>query len=105
MVKGFYQIPDIDYSKTFSPIIKLTTIKLVLALALWFKWSVKQLDVNKFFLNGDLTETVYMMQPSGFVDSKFPNHVCRLQTVLYDLKQSPQAWFNKLSNCLVRWGF
>ena len=63
----------------FSSVVKPTTIRLILTLALRFNWPVKQLDVNNAFFNGDLTKTVYMMQPPSFVDSRYPTHVCRLQ--------------------------
>lgn len=52
-----------------------------MSLAIQFNWSVKQLDVHNAFLNGDLHEDVYMSQPQGFVDAKYPTYVCKLQKV------------------------
>lgn len=52
MTKDFQQNPGIDFSKTYSPIFKASTIRLILTLAIQFKWKVKQLDVNNAFLNG-----------------------------------------------------
>jgi hypothetical protein len=46
-----------------------------------------------------------MEQPSGFVHSQYPNHVCLLHKSLYGLKQAPRAWFEKLSTCLISIGF
>ncbi|GJY86538.1 ribonuclease H-like domain-containing protein [Tanacetum coccineum] len=62
---------------------------MVLSLVVSHKWPIHQLDVKNAFLNGDLSETVYMYQPPGFVNARFPNHVCRLQRSLYGLKQAP----------------
>ncbi|GKA08668.1 ribonuclease H-like domain-containing protein [Tanacetum coccineum] len=55
------------------------------------QWPIHQLDVKNTFLNGDLSETVYMHQPPSFVDARFPNLVCRLQRSLYGLKQGSQV--------------
>ncbi|GJT43316.1 ribonuclease H-like domain-containing protein [Tanacetum coccineum] len=64
-----------------------------------------QLNVKNAFLNGDLSEIVYMYQPSGFVDSRFPHHVCKLQRSLYGLKQAPRAWFQRFAGYALRVGF
>lgn len=59
-------------------------------------WGIRQVDVNNTFLNGDLTEYVYMVQPEYFVDQSKLNHVCKLNKALYGLKQASCAWFQKL---------
>ncbi|KAH9733814.1 reverse transcriptase Ty1/copia-type domain-containing protein [Citrus sinensis] len=74
VAKGFTQVPGIDYEETFSPVIKHTTIRLVLALAVNLNWSMKQLDVRNAFLHGHLNETVYIEQPPGFINPKLPSH-------------------------------
>ncbi|GJS25500.1 retrotransposon-related protein [Tanacetum coccineum] len=69
----------IDCDETFNLVVKPTTIRIMLSLALTRHWPIHQLDVKNAFLNGDLSETVYMHQPPGFVDPRYPHHVCRLQ--------------------------
>lgn len=66
---------------------------------------LRQVDINNAFLNGDLTETVYMPQTEGFEDKRRPSHICRLKKALYVLRQTPRAWFDKLKNALYSWGF
>ncbi|KAD0286868.1 hypothetical protein E3N88_44505 [Mikania micrantha] len=96
VAQGFTQVPGIDYSQTFSPVVKAATIRIVLSLAVINGWNLHQLDVNNAFLHGALQEQVYMEQPPGFVDPEFPNHVFRLNKALYGLKQAPRAWFQRL---------
>ncbi|GJQ95498.1 ribonuclease H-like domain-containing protein [Tanacetum coccineum] len=94
-----------DFGETFSPVVKPATIRTVLSLAVSRKWPIHQLDVKNAFLNGDLFETVYMHQPLGFVDSRYPHHVCLLQRSLYGLKQAPRAWFQRFTGYATRAGF
>ena len=103
--KGFHQQPGIDYTETFSPVVKPTTVRTVLSLALSKNWFVRQLDVQNAFLHGCLLEEVYMTQPPGFNHPQFPNHVCKLQKALYGLKQAPRAWFSRLTTWLLHFGF
>ncbi|KAJ0856319.1 putative RNA-directed DNA polymerase [Helianthus annuus] len=105
VAKGFNQQPGIDYTETFSPVVKSTTIRVVLSLAVTKQWPLRQLDVQNAFLHGDLKEKVYLKQPQGFVDPLRPAHVCLLHKALYGLKQAPRAWFERLSSALLSLGF
>ena len=83
-VKGYNQKHGIDYKESFSPIVKMSTISCIQAIAANSKWKVHQLDINYAFLHGDLHEELYMKVPEG-IDYK-PNQVCLLKKSLYGLK-------------------
>lgn len=97
---GFSQCPGIVFDETFSPIIKPAIVCTVLSLAVSRNWPIHQLDVKNAFLHGTLAETVFCMQPSGFVDPAQPNSVCRLNKSLYGLKQAPCAWYSRFATFL-----
>ena len=105
VLRGFTQRPGIDYDETFSPVVKLATIRMVLTLALSCSWRIHQLDVKNAFLHGTLSETVYCVQPTGFVDPSKSNHVCRLNKSLYGLKQAPRAWHSRFASHITSLGF
>ena len=101
---GNKQIEGQDYKETFAPVIKMTTVRLLLRLVAANNWEMYQMDVNNAFLHGDLEEEVYMKIPPGYRHTH-PNKVCRLRKSLYGLKQAPRCWFKKLSDSLLRFGF
>jgi Reverse transcriptase (RNA-dependent DNA polymerase) len=70
VAKGYTQEEDLNFTDTFSPVIKSTIIHLILSLAVTNNWQIRQLDVNNVFMHGDLQEVIYMTQPTGFVDSQ-----------------------------------
>jgi len=92
VVKGYNQTEGLDYSDTFSPIIKPTTIKVVLAHVVSSHWPIHQIEINNSFLNGDLNEHMFMHQPPRFISIN-PNLVCKFEKVTYGLKQAPRSWF------------
>jgi hypothetical protein len=105
VARGFTQQHGIDYGDTFSLVVKPATVRLVLSLAVSRGWTLRQIDVSNAFLHGFLAETVYMQQPPGFEDAHYPSHVCKFQRSIYGLKQSPRAWYARLSQRLYRLGF
>lgn len=84
--------------------IKPTTIRLLLTLAVNKNWSIGQLDIQNAFLNGILEEEVFMPQPPGLEDPKYPHHVCRLLKTIYGHKQAPRAWNTRLTSALSVYG-
>jgi histone deacetylase 1/2 len=104
VAKGFLQTAGFDFTETFSPVIKPITIRIILTLAVTFKWQVQQIDINNAFLNGILQEEVYMTQPAGF-EASDKSLVCKLHKSLYGLKQAPRAWYDRLTQTLLNLGF
>jgi hypothetical protein len=95
----------VDYDETFSPVVKLATVRTMLSIAVCRDWPIQQLDVKNVFLHGTLTETVYCSQPTGFADPAHPDLVCRLKKSLYGLKQAPRAWYSRFASFLLSLGF
>ena len=105
VAKGYSQQEGIDYDETFAPVARLEAIRIFLAFAAHKKFKVYQMDVKSAFLNGELEEEVYVEQPPGFVDPRYPNHVYILDKALYGLKQAPRAWYETLTQFLLESGF
>lgn len=113
VAKGFTQTIGVDYFETYAPIAKMTTVRVVLALAANFNQYIHQMDVNNAFLHGVLTEEIYMKLPPGFQQLSsakftFPSDVelvCKLIKSIYGLKHAPRVWNDKLAKSLVQFGF
>ena len=86
MVKGIRQIKDIDFNEIFSPVVKMSSIRIVPNLVATLDLEVKEMDFKTVFLHGDLEEEIYMKQPDGFLVEGKEDHVCRLRKSLYGLK-------------------
>ena len=95
----------VDYDEIFSPVARMESIRILLALACHLKFKLYQTDVKTAFLNRLLEEDVYVAQPKGFIDPHFPNHVLYLKKTLYGFKQAPRAWYDRLTQYLVSHGF
>nr|GEY70785.1 retrovirus-related Pol polyprotein from transposon TNT 1-94 [Tanacetum cinerariifolium] len=102
---GYKQEEVIDYDETFAPVARLEAIKIFLAYASYVGFTVYQMDVKSAFLNGKISEKVYVEQPHGFESSEFPNHVRKLNKALYGMKQAPRAWYETLSKFLTQHKF
>lgn len=100
VAKGYVQEYGIDFEEIFTPVTRLETVRLILALSAKNGWGVHHLDVKSAFLNGELTEEVYVSQPEGFVQPGQEHMVYKLHKALYGLRQAPRAWYSKLSKCL-----
>ncbi|MCO5599980.1 hypothetical protein L7F22_054087 [Adiantum nelumboides] len=106
VARGFTQIPGMDYSKTFSPVLCITSFRVLIAIAALFGFLLHQMDVRTNFLNGDLQEEIYMSQPDrGYTSLQHPDYVCRLLKALYGLKQSPRQWYLCFHQCMISLGY
>ncbi|GJY41082.1 ribonuclease H-like domain-containing protein, partial [Tanacetum coccineum] len=103
VAQGFGQKEGIDYEETFSPVVKMVTIRCLLNIFVSNYWLVFQLDVNNAFLYGDLAETVYTKPLEGYFPSGYK--VFRLKKSLYSLKQAPRQWNAKLTSTVIENGF
>ena len=105
VAKGFTQTQGIDYDETFSPVAMIKSIRILLAIAAYYDYEIWQMDVKTAFLNGHLSEDVYMVQPEGFTDPKYPNRVCKLNKSIYGLKQASRSWNLRFDQKVKEFGF
>ncbi|KAJ9566883.1 hypothetical protein OSB04_002849, partial [Centaurea solstitialis] len=105
VAKGFTQTHGIDYDETFSPVAMLKSIRILMAISVYFNYEIWQMNVKTAFLNGKLTEDVYMEQPEGFEDPKNPNKVCKLLQSIYGLKQASRSWNLHFDERIKEFGF
>lgn len=98
VARGFSQRYGIDYDEVFAPVAKQQTLRMLLSVAGARGYEVKQYDVESAFLNGELSEEIYMRQPPGFKQS---NKMLKLRKSLYGLKQAARVWNEKLHEALT----
>jgi hypothetical protein len=96
VAKGYAQVAGLDFEETFAPVARLESIWILLAYAAHHSFKLFQMDVKSAFLNGPIKEEVYVEQPPGFEDDRYPDHVYKLSKVLYGLKRAPRAWYECL---------
>ena len=105
VAKGFRQVQGVDYDETFSPVVMLKSVRVLLAIAAFFDYEIWQMDVKTAFLNGNIEEELYMIQPEGFVDPKDAGKVCKLQRSIYGLKQASRSWNIRFDDVIKGFGF
>ena len=105
VVKGFSQKKGIDFDDIFSPVIKMTSIHIVLRIMATEDLHLEKPDVKKTFAHGDLDEEIYMAQPQGFKVKGKENLVCRLKKSLYGLKKAPRQWYLKFDSFMHEHGY
>ncbi|XP_074337415.1 uncharacterized protein LOC141674603 [Apium graveolens] len=105
VIQGFRQKEGIDYFDTYAPVARISTIRLLIALASIHNLVIHQMDVKTAFLNGELDEEIYIKQPEGFVMSGSEHNVCKLKKSFYGLKQAPKDWHQKFDSVVLSNGF
>ncbi|XP_010274374.1 PREDICTED: uncharacterized protein LOC104609701 [Nelumbo nucifera] len=104
VAKGYHQIEGVDYNDSFSPVAKVVTVRIFLAIAIAKNWALHQLDINNAFLHGYLDEEVFIQPPQGYTKAK-PHEVSLLKRSLYGLKQASRQWNVKFCVKLQAYGF
>ncbi|RVW94715.1 Retrovirus-related Pol polyprotein from transposon TNT 1-94 [Vitis vinifera] len=105
VAKGFTQKEGIDFKETFSPVSTKNSFRIIMALVAHYDLELHQMDVKTAFLNGDIDETIYMVQPENFVSKDSKNMVCKLTKSIYGLKQASRQWYFKFHQIIVSYGF
>ncbi|GJW23010.1 putative ribonuclease H-like domain-containing protein [Tanacetum coccineum] len=105
VAQGHRQEEGIDYDEVFAPVARLEAIRIFLAFASYMGFIVYQMDVKSAFLYGKIDEEVYVSQPPGFQDPKYPQKVYKVVKALYGLHQAPRAWYATLSTFLLKNGY
>lgn len=103
VIRGFSQQYDMNYFETYSPVVKFTSVRMILAIAAAENLKLKQFDVKTAFLYADLEEEIYMRQPKGYDDKS--GRVCKLLKSLYGLKQASRCWNKRFTSFLKRFEF
>jgi Reverse transcriptase (RNA-dependent DNA polymerase) len=95
VAKGYNQAQGVDFNDVFSPVIKHTSIRVLLFLVAMKDLELEQLDVKTVFLHDDFDEQIYIKQPEGFKITGKEYYVCLLKKSLYGFNQSPRQWYKK----------
>ena len=101
VAKGYSQREGIDYQEIFFPVVRHTSIRMLLAITTTGDYELEQMDVKMPFLHGNIDEKIPMEQPEGFKTKGKEDHVCLLKKSLYDLKQTPRQWYKCFDSLMV----
>lgn len=102
VAKGYTQRQGVDYNETYAPVVRYTSVRFLIALSVQRGLKIHQMDAITAFLQGDLSEEIYLEQPEGFEDNT--GRVCKLNRAIYGLKQAGRQWSNKLNEKLQSFG-
>ena len=102
VAKGFKQLEGLEFFDTFSPVTRITSIRLLVSMAATFDLQIHQMDVKTAFLNGDLNDEIYMDQPECFVEAGQESKVCKLTICL---EKAPKQRHEKFDSCMIENGF
>ncbi|KAG8478386.1 hypothetical protein CXB51_028195 [Gossypium anomalum] len=105
VVKGYNQITGVDFTYVFSPVVKHSSIRVLLGIVAMHDLELEQLDVKTSFLHGELEEDIYMQQLEGFTVSEKEDYVCLLKNSLCCLKQSPRQWYKRFDSFMTSHDF
>ncbi|GJX38644.1 retrotransposon protein, putative, ty1-copia subclass [Tanacetum coccineum] len=105
VAKGFTQTYGVDYEETFSHVAYIRAIRILIAIVAFYDYEIWQMDVKTAFLNGHLSEEVYMVQPEGFVNPKYANQVCKIKRSICGLKQASRQWNKRFDDEIKKFGF
>ncbi|KAG9442456.1 hypothetical protein H6P81_018310 [Aristolochia fimbriata] len=103
--KGYTQVEGVDFEEAFAPVARLEAIRLMISIACQLKIKLYQMDIKSAFLNGYISEEVFVEQPKGFIDPHYLDYVYKLYKALYGLKQAPRAWYDHLTAFLIGHGY
>ena len=102
VAKEYSQIQGVSYDEIFSPVARYNSIRTILAIANELDFDIHQMDVKTAFLNGNIDADVYMEQPDGFIDTKYPKKICKLRKSIYGLKHSARCWNKTIDSFLKK---
>ncbi|GJW68638.1 retrotransposon protein, putative, ty1-copia subclass [Tanacetum coccineum] len=105
VAKGHTQTYGIDYEETFSPVADIRAIRILIAIAAYYDYEIWQMDVKTSSEMVRLDEDIYMEQPEGYVNPRYPNRVCKLQRSIYGLKQASRQWNKRFDEEIKKFGF
>jgi hypothetical protein len=104
VAKGYRQVYGVDFFETYTPVTRMTSIRVIIAIAAYSNLELQQIDVDSAFLNGLIDAEIYMSQPPGFEDKEHPNYVCKLLKSLYSLKQAGRIWYQLVRTSISQIG-